>query len=223
MIVQESLRAIRQNFVPGLVIWTVAALVVAAYYLVPATSGFFQTIAAWKASGGFLYSFAATALFAGLIPFAFLMVMPATRAQATGSALAFLLIFWGYRGVEIDLLYRLQGVMFGTAPAVGTIAAKVAFDLFVYNVVWAAGLQLLVYHWKNHRYRLKAFHGFHWHEFFTKRLPVAVVSTWVIWLPVVTLVYSLPADLQIPLFNLAACFWSMVVATLTSEKRVKSS
>jgi hypothetical protein len=47
---------------------------------------------------------------------------------------------------------------------------------------------------------------------------MALVSTWVVWLPVTSLVYSLPANLQIPLFNLAACFWSLVMNTLTARK-----
>lgn len=212
---KESLAAIRHNFRPGVVLWVIAALVVAAYYFLPATQPFFDTVAGWKAQGGFLYSFVATALFGGLIPFAFLWALPATRATATVPVLLFMLGVWGYRGVEIDLLYRFQGWMFGNEATLSVVASKVAFDLFVYNVVWAAGFQLLTYHWKNHQFRFSAFRGFHWKEFWTRRVPVALVSTWVVWFPVVTLVYSLPANLQIPLFNLAACFWALVVATLT--------
>jgi len=215
---KESLRAIRANFRPGLVLWTVAALLVGAYYFVPAAQSTFDVVAGWKAQGGFLYSFAATAVFGGLIPFLLMRILPATRADATGPVFVFMVVVWGYRGVEIDLLYRLQGLMFGNQVTLSVVAPKVAFDLFVYNVVWAAAFQLLTYHWKNHQFRASAFRGFPWKEFWTRRVPVALVSTWVVWFPVVTLVYCLPSNLQIPLFNLAACFWALVVGTLTKVR-----
>jgi len=216
---KEALQAIRHNFLPGLVLWLVAAAVGGAYYLVPSTQGAFATVAQWKATGGLWYSLVATALFAGVIPFVVLWLLPQSRATATVSTFWFLVVFWGYRGCEIDVFYRFQGFLFGNAVAFSSVAPKVLVDLFVYNVVWAAGFQLLAYHWKNHGFRLSAFRGFDWRGFVTRQIPVALVSTWVVWFPVVTLVYSLPPDLQIPLFNFASCFWSLVMATLTTRKR----
>jgi len=215
----EATAAIRHNFLPGLGLWIIASAVVAAYYLVPSAQPGFEAISDWKFQGGFLYSVGATALFAGLIPFLFLWARPSTRNAATAKSLVFLVVFWGYRGFEIDLLYRFQSWMFGNEVKFAVVAPKVAFDLLVYNVVWAAALQLLAYDWMNTGFSRGAFRAFAWKEFVTRRVPVALVSTWVIWLPVVSLVYSLPSDLQIPLFNLAACFWALVVATLTTQKR----
>ncbi len=214
----EASSAIRSNFISGLVLWGLAAVVVLLYYFAADFRPVFNTVSGWKTSGGFLYSIFATALFAGLIPFLFLKFIPSTRVLATGGSLVFMVFFWAYRGFEIDLLYRGQGVMFGTDPSLTTVAAKVAFDLFVYNVIWAASLQLLTYHWKNSGFRFTAFQGFDWTHYFRRSLPVALLSTWAVWLPVLILVYSLPSDLQIPLFNLAACFWALVMATLTSKK-----
>jgi hypothetical protein len=218
---QEALAAVRHNFAPGLFLWGVAAVVVLLYYFVADSRPVFTQVSDLKAGGGFLYSILSTALFAGLIPFVFLKAMPSTRAQATVGTLVFTVLFWAYRGFEIDLFYRFQGVMFGTVPSLGTVAAKVAFDLFVYNVIWAASLQLLTYHWKNSGFRASAFHGFDWRGYFQRQLPVALLSTWAVWLPVLIFVYSLPSDLQIPLFNLAACFWALVMATLTKQDHQK--
>ena len=214
----EACQAIRSNFFPGLFLWAVAAMVVGLYYGFAEARPIFTLIAQWKASGGFFYSVVSTALFAGLIPLLFLKILRSTRASATWGTLAFLVVFWGYRGFEIDLLYRIQGWLFGIEPTPATVSAKVAFDLFVYNVFWAASLQLLTYHWKNRHFRVDAFDGFPWKTYVQRRLPVALMSTWAVWLPVLILVYSLPSDLQIPLFNLAACFWSLVMATLTKPQ-----
>jgi hypothetical protein len=196
-----ALRAIRANTLPGLVLWTVAGAIVAIYYLFPAAQPAFDTVAAWKTWGGFLYSILATALFAGLIP--------AIVTRSPLPTLIFMVLFWGYRGLEIDLFYRFQAWLFGSEANFTTIAAKVAVDMFVYNVAWAASLQLLAYHWKDAGFRRGAFRGFDWKVYWSQRWPVTLLSTWVVWLPVVSLIYSLPLPLQIPLFNLAACFWSL--------------
>lgn len=216
---RDAVSAVRHNFLPGLLLWITAAAVVLIYYFALDLRPWFTAVSQLKAQGGLLYSIVATAVFAGLIPFLFLRAMPATRAATTVGTLVFMAVFWGYRGLEIDLFYRLQGLMFGTEPSLTTVASKVAFDLAVYNVVWAAPLQLLVYHWKNSGYRGNAFRTFPWGEFFRRRLPVALLSTWAVWLPVLIFVYSLPSDLQIPLFNLAACFWALVMSTLTSKPK----
>jgi len=214
----DALSALRVNLLPGVVLWLIAAAAVCSYYFVGAARPFFEGLARWKAEGGFGYSIAATALFAGLIPFVFLKSLPATRTAATPSLLVFLVLFWAYRGFEIDALYRFQGVMFGNEASVGTVVAKVAFDLFVYNVVWACNLQLGAYQWKHSGLGWSFFRQWPTRRHWTHDLPVSLLSTWVVWMPVVTLTYSLPADLQIPLFNLAACFWALVVATLTKPR-----
>jgi len=211
---KEALGAIRANFAPGVVLWGIAAAIVFLYYSVPGTRPAFEVVAQWKSSGGFFYSIVATALFAGVIPFVFLWLQKKTRSYSTWQTLAFMTVLWSYRGLEIDLFYRLQSFLFGAEPTFGTVAAKVACDLFVYNVFWAAHFQLLAYHWKNSGFRRDAFLNYPWKGYFGRRFPVALVSTWTVWLPVVALTYSLPVNLQIPLFNLAACFWALVVTTL---------
>jgi hypothetical protein len=208
-VASQSWLAIRSNVVPGFVLWAIAAAVVAAYYWLPVTRPLFDTVAGWKEAGGFGYSIVATAVFAGVIPFLAL--------GGSWSTLVFFTLFWAWRGLEIDLLYRGQGLLFGNDPSVGTLAAKVAVDQFVYNVFWAAHLQLLAYFWKDSGFRWRAFGTYDWKRHFTEVFPVTIVATWVIWIPVVTLVYALPPPLQIPLFNLAACFWSFVMATLTQR------
>jgi len=223
-LLRDAAASVRANLGPGVLLWVVAMAVVGSFFWWPAARPAFETVAGWKATGGFLYSFVATAVFAGLIPWLVTRVLPASRAQSTWSGLVFLLVFWGYRGIEIDLFYQLQSALFGTEGTWQTITVKVMVDMLVYNVVWAASLQLIAYRWKNGGFRSTAFRDFTWKRHFSHDFPIAVLSTWLVWIPVVALTYSLPPDLQIPVFNLAACFWSLVVSTLTlptTKKRLK--
>lgn len=216
--IREGLVAARQNLVPGLVLQAFALAVVLAYYLVPAASPVFAALARWKSQGGFLYSAVATALFGGLIPFFYLRLNPATRASTPWAFLAFYLVFWAYRGVEVDALYRLQAWLFGNGNAVSTIVPKVLVDQFVYNVLWAGPLQIVAYHFMNSGYSPRAFSGYDWRAFFFQRLPTTLISVWGVWIPMVTIIYCLPPDLQIPLFNIVLCFWVLLITALTRPK-----
>ena len=43
------------------------------------------------------------------------------------------------------------------------------------------------------------------------------ISAWIVWVPAVLIIYSLPANLQIPLFNLVLCFFSLVLAFVSRD------
>jgi hypothetical protein len=43
------------------------------------------------------------------------------------------------------------------------------------------------------------------------------MTNWVVWIPVVSVIYSLPSALGIPLFIIAQAFWVMVFTTLSSK------
>jgi len=216
--VRDGLAAARQNLVPGLVLQAFALAVVLVYYFVPAANPFFATLADWKSRGGFLYSAVATALFGGLIPFLYLRLNRLTKAATPWSFLVFYLVFWAYRGVEVDVLYRVQAWLFGAGNGVGTIVPKVLVDQFVYNPLWAAPLQVLAYHFLNTKYSPRAFAGYDWRAFFLEKIPTTLISTWGVWIPMVTIIYCLPSDLQIPLFNIVLCFWVLLLTALTRPK-----
>jgi hypothetical protein len=44
-------------------------------------------------------------------------------------------------------------------------------------------------------------------------------STWVVWIPAVSIVYSLPSALQLPIFNLVLCFWCLLLTFVTGSER----
>jgi hypothetical protein len=41
---------------------------------------------------------------------------------------------------------------------------------------------------------------------------------WFLWIPVVCCVYALPLPLQMPLFNIVLCFWSMLFTHITARQ-----
>ena len=133
---------LKQNFIPGLILWIVGLGLVGTYYFVESVRPLFLQIIKWKEDYGYLYSAFSTALFGGLLPFVFMRI---TGRCGKGNLLLYGLIFviyWAFRGLDVDAFYRLQAMIFGNGVDWRTIACKVLVDQFIYCVFW----QLLLQH-----------------------------------------------------------------------------
>jgi hypothetical protein len=205
---RQSLHAARANLIPGLLLQVFALGLLLAYYFHAPSHQAMDALADLKQGWGWRYSFFATALCGGLIPFLYLRLDPRTRASTPMSHGLFYVIFWAVKGVEVDLFYQAQGWVFGNDTAVSTIAYKVLFDQLVYNVFWATPCAQLVFYWKDAGFSFARLRALRWVPFWKVNLPKALISVWAVWLPSVTLIYSLPPSLQIPLFNIVLCFYA---------------
>jgi hypothetical protein len=216
---QAGLHSLRALLAPGLVLQAVAVAIVLAYYLVPAAAGFFATLARWQTQGGFAFSAASTALCGGLLPFLFLRLHPDTRAANPWPHLGFYLLFWAWKGAEVDLWYRLLAGLYGHGTGTGTVVAKVLTDQFGYNPLYAAPVGNLFFAWKDAGFRWAPvaadLRAGRWYQ--RSVLPV-LLAVWFLWIPVTACVYSLPSALQMPLFNVVLCFWSMLFSHLTARQ-----
>jgi hypothetical protein len=54
-------------------------------------------------------------------------------------------------------------------------------------------------------------------DFVFYRVPSVLCSTWLVWVPAVSLIYSLPSTLQIPLFNLVLCFFVLILTFISKS------
>lgn len=213
----------RQLFWPGLVLQSMALALVLAYYFVPAAQGIFTQIGAWRSAGGFLFSATSTALCGGVLPFMYLRWNSSTRATHPWSQLTFFVLYWAWKGAEVDLLYRSLDWLFGHTANFQTVAAKVLVDQLIYNPCYATPVSSICYAWKNA--------GFRWApvgadlragRWYLRRVVPVQLALGCVWFPVVSCVYALPPALQIPLFNVVLCFWSLLFAAITS-RQAKSS
>lgn len=216
---RRPLEAARANLVPGLFLQAFALALILAYYFHAPTHQALDAVADFKRRTGFLYSFFATALFGGIIPFLFLRLHPATRRFTPPSHGIFLVLFWAVKGVEVDAFYRLQGILWGDGIDFVTVACKIALDLFVYCPLWATPGTMLVFQWKESGFSFGAMRRLDIAAFLRQNLLTTLVATWSVWLPAVAVIYCLPPPLQIPLFNIVLCFFSLLFATLTRRRK----
>lgn len=215
---QSIFAALKKNLLPGLILQVFAISILLLYFFVPASKPGFTLFGELKQTYGFGYSFIATALFGGLIPFLYLL-----QSKSLGSdrnvlgLLIFYLGFWGLKGMEVDLFYRLQADWFGAGNDVKTIATKMAVDQFLYSALWAAPSITIVYLWMESDWSISKSKKAMTREFFCVKIPTVILSNWLVWIPAVSVVYAMPAELQIPLFNLVLCFWVLMLAVLNKK------
>jgi hypothetical protein len=157
----------KQNALPGLALWILALLLVCADWISPSAHAVFASVGLWKSRYGLAFSATTTAFFGGCVPFLFLLVSGKIRRNRLAAELAFYTLFWAYKGVEVDLFYRLQSHLFGNHADPGTIVRKVLVDQFVYNPIWAAPMSALAFMWKESAFSpraLKSRLGFRFHD-----------------------------------------------------------
>lgn len=215
---QSILAALKKNLLPGLVLQLFATSILVTYFFVPTAKPLFTLFGEFKQTYGFGYSFIATALFGGLIPFLYLLLSKnlSPNRNILG-LLVFYILFWGLKGMEVDLFYRLQADWFGTGSDVKTIATKMAVDQFLYSALWAAPSITIVYLWMEYNWNLAEAKKAMTKEFFWVKIPTVILSNWLVWIPAVCVVYAMPGELQIPLFNLVLCFWVLLLAVLNKK------
>ena len=207
----------RTNIVPGMIIVLVALGVLAGYHRWPVFHDAMEVVGAWKTRFGLLFPLVSTAVFGGLLPVFFRLIPPETRKDPQWRHLPFFVLFWAYKGIEVDLLYRLQAWVFGDTADPWVVAAKVVVDQLVYCPVWAVPTMVLAYRWKEAGYNVGETRrrlGERWYV--NRCLPVLVASL-VIWVPAVAVIYNLPLALQLPLQNLVLCLFVLLVMILTGD------
>lgn len=216
-VVASGLTGVRRNALPGLALQVFALALVLTYYLAPGARPTFDLVADWKTRYGLGYSALATALFGGAIPFLYLLLAGHIKPGRRQAELLFYVLFWAYRGIEVDLFYRLQGFVFGNQATFAVVLPKVLVDQFVYSILIAAPGQVVFFLWKERGFSFRAVKPDLNLGYLTGAVAAVTFSQWMVWIPAVSIIYSLPPALQIPLFNLVVCFWVLLL-TFVSQR-----
>lgn len=217
---KAGLRAARANLVPGLMVQGLMVALLVAYWAHPLIRSWMDRLAEFKMQQGYAYS-AISAIVAGALVPELLRIgvfQNARISRANLTTLVFTVPFWCFMGVVVDAFYRLQAAWFGTDNTFPVILQKVLVDQFLYNPVFAAPFTTWMYDWKQSGWNFRATLHHTNLSWYRDAVVPTLFATWGVWIPVVTILYSLPAPLQIPLFGLALSLWVMLY-TWMSETR----
>jgi hypothetical protein len=213
----RALRGVRANLTAGLVLQASALLLVAGYFQLPELRESLTQVAELKVRYGYTYAALSTCFFAGIVPYLVLRASGRTSREHPWRELAFFVLFWLYRGVEVDFFYRAQTAWFGDEPSAAVIAKKVVIDQFVYNPLWASPSQMFFFLWKDSGFSWSRMKASLAEQSATERAVLILLTTWALWVPAVAIIYSLPSALQLPLCNLVACFWTLLLTFISKD------
>ncbi len=215
-----GLRGARANLVPGLILQGVALAIALAYYFHPPTRAALEDLSDFRVRTGFTYSIVATAVFGGLIPCLYLALNPATRGRYTVAQSAVLTAFYAYKGFEVDLWYRVLARVVGEDASVQTVVVKMLLDQLVYCPLFAVPVTVLFYAWVETAFNRRAVaRDLSAGRWYPRRVVPVLISNLGVWVPTVCIVYSLPTSLQIPLFNLVLCFFTLLLAHISADSK----
>ncbi len=221
---RAGLRAARANVIPGLIVQAAMLLLLLAYYYYEPTTQWLDRLAALKNKWGYGFSALASIVAGAFIP-EILRIAVFQQGRVTHwnfTNLVFSIPFWGTMGMIVDALYRGQALMFGSEASLNVVVAKVLFDQLIYSPVVSAPLTAWLYDWKNSNYSLNNLNRFFTRDYILDVIVPLQFAGWGVWIPLVTIIYSLPSLLQIPMFALALSLW-VTLFTWMSEQRVAAN
>ena len=226
---QRGIAAAKRNAGPGFALAVLSISTGIAYALEGPARDAMTALAHWRNSlnGPAAWAFPAisTALFGGVIPWAVQRWRPAARRGLIRRpgllALGFLVFFWAYKGMEIELLYTVLSKIVGDTASPQVVIGKILLDMSLYAPLWAVPSATVAYAWMDA--------GFSWaalrrgafaqgvKSYIRREIIPIIISTWAIWVPAAAVIYSLPQALQLPLQNAVLCFWALMMVALTEQ------
>jgi hypothetical protein len=213
----QGLEATRANLLPALILQIAAVMIVFGYYFVPPVHGVLESLSQLRHRHGYVFSAVSTLTAAGLLPFFLQYLQRDGRRFLLARHLPFILLFWAVKGMESDAFYRLQALVFGDNPYALTVVGKVVVDQFIYTPLWGVPCTVAVYRLKDVGFDLRQWDVLPLRVFYRRRILAALITTWAIWIPAVTVIYCLPLPLQLPLQNIVMCLWVLIFLVIAGR------
>jgi hypothetical protein len=215
-----GIRAARANLLPALCVQSMMVLLLIAYHQHPRTYAFLHQLADLKQRFGYFYTSTSAIIGGALIPEILRIVFfqKGRILRNNAANLLFTIPFWGVMSISVDLFYQLQAQLFGTSVDFATLAMKVSLDQFGYTAIFATPVTCILYDWKHNQYRLRGLGHVFGLKYYREAVFPVLLTNWAVWIPMITVIYSLPLTLQVPIFGLALSMW-VLLYTWMSESR----
>jgi hypothetical protein len=211
--------AAKANAVPGLILQGAMLAILIAYYASGTVAHALDRLAQYKQQHGIVFVIGAGIVAGAILPELFVIFFfqrGKPHAQNLRN-LAFTIPTWAIDAILVDFMYRANAFWFGNVVTIPVVLAKILVDQLGYNPFFAAPAEVLVYEWKNDGFSWASVRrAFSWKHYRDKIIPT-LLATWVVWAPLMAIIYSLPYPLQFPLFSLALTFWVLLLTYMTNR------
>ncbi len=221
-----GLAAVRRYWKPFLLLQGAAFLLVFAYYSSAQVRTACVQLSDAKLRGGLLFSAIAAAFAGAILPELAKAIMLGDRAITRRRLrdIGFNLAIFAVNGMIADVQYQAMAHVFGHDAAVSTVIKKVLADQFITTPLYGTPYWLVVFSLRAHRYNPVRTLGEISPAWYIRTVMPLLVSGWVFWIPMVSLIYSLPGPLQFCLFCLALGAWSLLMVFVARvETRISTA
>jgi len=214
-VLAPGIAAVRHNWRPFVVIQAVAAGLAALYYASPTVQEATLSIQQVKLAGGTAFAAVTTAIAGAILPE---IAKRATMGERTPARdIVFQLAFFATIGMLVDTFYGLLGGLFGTQVTLQTVLQKALFDQFVFSPLVTISFSTLAFGWKESGFDLRQTGETFANGGFARRYAPLLVTCWAFWLPVLLIVFALPANLQFLMFVCTQAAWSLLLLHMTAR------
>ncbi len=215
-LLRPGVAGVRANWRPFILLQLAALAVVVGYYQIDAIQNVLDALGRLRDRSGYLFAAVSSAFAGAVLPeVAKLIVQPQFKLRERAEEVTFLLVLFFFNGMLVDALYRTLATIFGSGTDFGTAVMKMLADMLVFTPFIALPLVMFCFAVRRHGYRLvaavreiAATGPVRW---YLKRVVPLLLPNWAFWTPMVLLIYSMPAGLQIATFAGALSAWSLVM------------
>ena len=212
--VQNPLRvgweSAKANVIPTVVLWAFAACLIVGYYCVPGVADCFAPLARWQRESGWTAAFVNLFFFCGVIPGVFIWSIRDLRPKYPLATLLAQSVWCGAWGVVNSEVYAVLCRWFGSGTDFGTLLLKTAADQFVWTVFVMAPLDAIFFFWLGRDFSLARVRS-EWPDNYVYAVFCPnLFSNWIVWIPVLCVIYAFPLPLQIQLAGIVGSFWTLL-------------
>lgn len=214
---KPGVSAVRHTWPALLLIQGGALVLVLSYYRFEGLRGEASAIAEVKIRFGLAFAFAAGMMAGGIIPETAKLLTGGLRRfnRRWLADSAYNAFVYGIVGVQVDLFYRLQALMFGPNHDLRTLVLKTSVDMGAFSTIVSIPTASWLYAWKRNAFRTRGLAPAGVRAFYVEQVVPGLIPCWCFWIPVLFCTYSMPVNLQLPFSMLAEAAWSILFVFIT--------
>jgi hypothetical protein len=223
--VRPGLRSLRRTWPALLALQVLGLFVVLGYFGSPAVARFAEWLGAVKSAGGYLFSAVSLALVCGPLPeiakHATGVDRSFTRARLQRTLLN--TAIYAVVGVQTDAFYRLLAYAFGDQLTVWNVVRKVAVDQFIFSPLISLPTIALAYTWRDAGFRVASMRTLLRQRWYIGRVVPMTISCWSYWIPMASLMYTLPPTLTFVYALFASAAGAILITSVAGREYDASS